>query len=266
MDIIFIQVIAILTLIPPSLLYFRREPKKDFVFWSVIVVAFFCVLLWVYYKQSAGWHIGLSAALWLTVLACLIIYVCIAIITDEGWRLNTILFPYLLLLGLLAFMWHQVLDQPLLETTNMVWVGMHILVSLGTYGLLTLSALAALASMLQGRALKIKIRNRFVHQLPSVAASEKLLVNLLIACVIVLSIGIITGVASLYVSTGDLLELDHKTILALAVFVIIIFIIFVHFNTGIRGRLATRFVLLAYLLLTLGYPGVKFVKYVLLSS
>ena len=39
-----------------------------------------------------------------------------------------------------------------------------------------------------------------------------------------------------------------------------------HFYTGIRGRAATRFVLLAYLFLTLAYPGVKFVRDVLLSS
>jgi ABC-type uncharacterized transport system permease subunit len=266
MNNVFFQVTAILTLIPPSLLYFRREPKRDSVFWSAIIVSICGVLLWVYLKQSAGWHTGLSAALWLTISACLIIYIFITIITDEAWRLNIILFPYLLLLGLLALMWDQVPEQSFLGNVHIAWIGTHILVSLGTYGLLTLAALAAFAAMLRGRALKTKTKTKFVHQLPSVAASEKLLVNLLITCVIVLSIGIITGIASLYISTGKLLALDHKTILAFAVFLIVIFIIFIHFNSGIRGRLAMRFVLLAYLLLTLGYPGVKYVKYVLISS
>ena len=266
MNNVFLQITAILTLIPPSLLYFRREPKKDSVFWLSIIVSICGVILWVYLKQSAGWHTGLSAALWLTISACLIIYIFITIITDEAWRLNIILFPYLLLLGLLALMWDQVPEQSFLGNVHIAWIGTHILVSLGTYGLLTLAALAAFAAMLRGRALKTKTKTKFVHQLPSVAASEKLLVNLLIACVIVLSIGIITGVASLYISTGKLLALDHKTILAFAVFLIVIFIIFIHFNSGIRGRLAMRFVLLAYLLLSLGYPGVKYVKYVLLSS
>jgi ABC-type uncharacterized transport system permease subunit len=266
MDTTFLQVTAILTLIPPSLLYFRREPKRDLVFWSVTIMAFCGVLLWVYLKQSEAWYTGLSSALWLTILACLIIFILIAIITNEAWRLNTVLFPYLLLLGLLALIWHQVPEQSYLRNVHMAWIGTHILVSLGTYGLLTLAAVAAFAAMLQGRALKIKKRTKLAHQLPSVAASENLLVNLLIACAIVLSIGIITGIASLYVSTGNLLALDHKTILALAVFGVVIFTIFINFNTGIRGRLTTRFVLLAYLLLSLGYPGVKFVKYVLLSS
>ena len=266
MDTTFLQVTAILTLIPPSLLYFRREPKRDAVFWSVTIMAMCGVLLWVYLKQSAGWQTGLSAAVWLTILACLIIYIWIAIVADDAWRLNIILFPYLFLLSLLALMWSQVPEQTLSSNVHVAWIGTHIVVSLGTYGLLTLAALAAFAAMLQGRALKTKKRTKLVHQLPSVAASEKLLVNLLIACLIVLSIGIITGIASLYVTTGNFLALDHKTILALAVFVIVILIIFIHFNSGIRGRLAMRFVLLAYLLLSLGYPGVKYVKYVLLSS
>ncbi len=36
-------------------------------------------------------------------------------------------------------------------------------------------------------------------------------------------------------------------------------------QTGIRGRRAARWALLAYLLLTLAYPGVKFVTDVLMA-
>jgi ABC-type uncharacterized transport system permease subunit len=38
-----------------------------------------------------------------------------------------------------------------------------------------------------------------------------------------------------------------------------------HYRSGMRGRRAARVVLLAYLLLTLGYPGVKFVTDVLMA-
>ena len=81
-----------------------------------------------------------------------------------------------------------------------------------------------------------------------------------------MSIGLLTGVASLYITTGYFLVFNHKIILVFIVFVIVLFILFVHFNTGIRGRAAMRFILFAYLSLTLAYPGVKFVKDVLLSS
>ena len=172
----------------------------------------------------------------------------------------------LLLIGLLAVIWDRIPAEPFTGNIHIAWIGTHILISVGTYGLLTIAALAALAAMLQGRALKTKKRTKFARQLPSVNASERILVNSLMVCVIVLAIGIITGIASQYISTGNFLAFDHKTVLAFIVFLIVILIIFIHFNTGIRGRIATRFVLSAYLLLSLCYPGVKFVKDFLLSS
>jgi ABC-type uncharacterized transport system permease subunit len=64
--------------------------------------------------------------------------------------------------------------------------------------------------------------------------------------------------------TGHLLKLDHKTVLTVAAFVVIGGLLFAHFKSGLRGRKAARVVLLAYLLLTLGYPGVKLVTDVLM--
>ena len=148
----------------------------------------------------------------------------------------------------------------------LAWIGTHIAVSVVTYALLTLAAIAALAATLQERAIKAKKRTRMSGLLPSVAGSEGLFVRLLLASEVILAIGLITGMATLYMTTGQFLTFDHKTTLTLIVFVIIGVILFVHFRTGIRGRLATRIVLLAYLLLTLGYPGVKFVTDILLSS
>ena len=59
--------------------------------------------------------------------------------------------------------------------------------------------------------------------------------------------------------------INHKTVLSLVAFVVIGILLVAHFRTGIRGRRASRLVLLAYLLLTLGYPGVKFVTDILLA-
>ena len=41
--------------------------------------------------------------------------------------------------------------------------------------------------------------------------------------------------------------------------------LFLHLKTGLRGRLAARLGVTAYLLVSLGYPGVKFVSGVLLA-
>jgi len=266
MDLTLLKMAALLSLIPASVLTYRRAPQKDLVFWSTIAVALSGTLAWVYVRQSGGWHTGLSTALWLTVAACLIVYVCIAYFTDDGWRLTALLFPYLLILGILATIWSQVPEQPFAGNAPLAWIGTHIAVSVATYALITLAAVAALAATLQERAIKSKKRTRMSMLLPSIAGSEGLLVRLLIASEIILALGLITGMATLYVISGQFLNFDHKTILTILVFIVVGLLLFVHFRTGIRGRSATRIVLLAYLLLTLGYPGVKFVTDILLSS
>ena len=47
-------------------------------------------------------------------------------------------------------------------------------------------------------------------------------------------------------------------------FAVIVVLWLVHVRTGIRGRRAARYILAAYLLITLAYPGVKFVTDVII--
>ena len=68
-----------------------------------------------------------------------------------------------------------------------------------------------------------------------------------------------------YSEVGSLLAFDHKTILTITAFTLIAGVLLLHFRTGMRGRKVARLALAAYLLLTLGYPGVKFVTDILLG-
>ena len=97
------------------------------------------------------------------------------------------------------------------------------------------------------------------------ADAEMLQIQLLAASAVVLGLGLLTGAATQYVENGDLIELNHKTIFTVSALVVIVILLAVHHRTGVRGRQAARFVLLAYLLVTLAYPGVKFVKDVILA-
>ena len=91
------------------------------------------------------------------------------------------------------------------------------------------------------------------------------MVRVLIISEIVLGTGLISGVALSFLTDGALLTFDHKTILTVAAFFWIGILLIIHFYSGVKGRKAARWVLVAYLLLTLGYPGVKFVKDVLIG-
>ncbi|MPY72584.1 MAG: hypothetical protein GEU92_21375, partial [Alphaproteobacteria bacterium] len=68
-----------------------------------------------------------------------------------------------------------------------------------------------------------------------------------------------------YIQTGALLAFNHKVAFSLLTFAVILVLLLVHALTGLRGRRAARFVLVAYLCLTLAYPGVKFVTDVVLT-
>jgi len=67
-------------------------------------------------------------------------------------------------------------------------------------------------------------------------------------------------------SSGSLLTLDHKTLLTMIAFLLVGLLLIARMLMGIRGRSAARYVLLSYLLITLGYPGVKWVSNILIGQ
>jgi ABC-type uncharacterized transport system permease subunit len=173
--------------------------------------------------------------------------------------------PYLFLVGVIALFWLNAPERLMLLSGGS-WLLIHIAVSVLTYGLATLAAVGALGAFLQERALKTKRPNLLTRQLPSVIDSEVMSGWLLVACEAVLGIGLLTGVATRQMEGAPLFKIDHKTLLSLLSFVVIGGLLVAHKLTGMRGRVAARLVLVGFLLLTLAYPGVKFVTDVILTK
>ena len=67
-----------------------------------------------------------------------------------------------------------------------------------------------------------------------------------------------------YFNTKTFLVFDHKTVLTTLAFFIIGIVVYLQERSGLRGKVAVRFIMFAYLMLTLAYPGVKFVGQILL--
>jgi ABC-type uncharacterized transport system permease subunit len=256
---------ALLALVPASILPFRTKPRRDATFWTLLAVAAVGPLVWLSAAFAPGWRTGLSGALIVTVAATLLIYAGLAASTREAWRLTPLLLPYLILTGIIALIWQDQPERPLADTAPSAWIVFHVLVSVVSYGLLTIGAVAGLAVFLQERALKSKRPGALTRILPSVADSEELQVRLLAASAVVLGIGIASGMTTQYFETGAVLSFSHKIAFSILTFVVLVVLLWAHYRTGMRGRRAARGVLLAWLLLTLAYPGVKFVTDVLLS-
>ncbi len=256
---------ALAALVPASLLHLRRRDNRDAVFWLVLAVAVLGSLSWSLAQLSDSWHTGLSAATWLAIAASLIVFSVVTVLTEQAWRLTPLLLPYLIVLGIIATIWSQAPEQPLPSAVPWGWMGVHIGLSVLTYALLTVAAVAGLAVVLQERSLKRKRVGGLTRLLPSVADGGNLQMRLLAAGETVLGAGLLTGLATRYESDANLLAIDHKTLLSTLAFVVIGILLLAHWRIGVRGRRVGSYTLVAYLMLTLAYLGVKFVKDVLLT-
>lgn len=256
---------ALIALLPAAILPHRGSGERDAMFWMLLLVSFAGPLVLVIVAFAPGWRTGLAPALWVTVTATIAIYGLVAAMAREGWRLAAILYPYLLILGIIATIWQGQTGRPMAEDAPSQWIYWHIGFSLATYAVLTLAAVAGVCAFLQERALKAKKETAMTRTLPSLSAAEGLELKLLSLTAVILLLGLLTGMAVQYFESGVLLVVNHKTLFSLATLAIVAILLIARRTTGLRGRKAARLVLLAYLLLTIAYPGVKFVTDVLIA-
>ncbi len=260
-----LHLLAILALLPAALLVLRAQPRRDWLLWGALALGVAGPTTLVAVQNAGGWIPSLSGSLWVGVAAAMVLFAVIAALNETAWRLLPLLAAYAMLMGIGGALFAAVPVEVLPAAGSAAWLDLHIAVSVATYGLSTIAAVAGIAVLLQERALKRKRSGGLLQGLPAVAEGERLFTALLGAAEVVLGVGVLSGMAIQYLMTGRLLILDHKTLFSLLAFVVIGLLLWLHWKTGLRGRRATRFVLAAYLLLTLAYPGVKFVKDVLLS-
>ena len=257
---------ALVALVPAALVPFRRDIQRpDVLFWATAAVAVAGSVVASVSRLQGSWQPGFSTTLWISIAATMVLFVVAAMLLHQAVRLAPLLMPYLVLLGILATAWSNAPGQVILKAPADGWLVAHIAASVATYGLATLAAVAGVAVLLQERAMKRKHPTALTHKLPSVSDASALQVRLLGAAAVVLVIGIVTGIAEEYVTRGQLLAFNHKILLTFLTLAVVAILLVLHQRTGLRGQRAARLILLAYLLLTLAYPGVKFVTDVLLA-
>jgi ABC-type uncharacterized transport system permease subunit len=194
----------------------------------------------------------------------LIAFAALNLVNAEAFRLAALLLPYLIIYAVLALLFAS-FSEPTPAVASAGWFRAHVILAIASYGVLTLGAIAGLAVLIQERALKRRQTGWAELALPPLLVAEDLQIKLLLWAAIFMAAALASGFASTFMETGALPELTHKVLLSLLAFLVLVILLVTHRVTGIRGRRAARWVLAGYLLLTLGYPGVKFVKDVLLG-
>ncbi len=270
MDQLTYNLAALAALLPCAILPIKRSPGpgedvRDLAFWAVLAAAAAGSVAWTWGLFASAWQTGIAASLWITIATAYIMFALISMISAAFARLLALFGPYAVVLGSVATVWAQAPARAGTTKAAGVWLDLHITLSVATYALVTLAAMAALGVYLQERALKARKPSRLTAMLPSVADGEALQLRLLMASAIVLGVGLMTGAVIEILAGGGIFQLNHKILLSLLSFAVIVGLLIVHRVIGLAGRRAARYLLLAYLLLTLGYPGVKFVTDVILA-
>lgn len=257
---LFLHLLAAATLAPAAVLASRRGVAP----WPAVALAVAGAAGWTVIQAAGAWLGGFSGALWLTVATTLVLAAALGAWDARVRALGVFIHPYLLLLALIAAAWSQVPVARAADTSHLGWFAAHVMIAVVTYALITLAALAALAVLLQERALKARRPAPWLGALPAIADAEAVEFRLLLAGEIVFGLGLATGIAIEAARQGAGV-LDHKVVLSALAFLAVGAVLVLHARSGLRGRRAARWVLAGYLLLTLAYPGVKFVRDVLIG-
>lgn len=259
-----LQIIGLVSLLPLTATALTNRLQRNLAFW-MLLLGCAVVCLGVFGRSiTDGWQAGFSAALWASMAVSLLVFVGVAIMNAEAYRLSALLLPYLIGLGIIALLFSAYAEAAP-EIGSAAWFQVHVLLALASYGIMTLAAIAGLAVLIQERALKQRRTGWAEQTLPPLSAAEDLQIRLLFWAAAFMAAALASGFANSVMGDGAWLAFNHKILLSILAFVVLIALLVAHKVTGLRGRRAARWVLVGYLLLTLGYPGVKFVKDVLIG-
>lgn len=136
-------------------------------------------------------------------------------------------------------------------------IGIHIVFSLLSAGLLTLASIQAFATALLDRLLHQPGRIELARRLPPLQTMERLLFQLIFFGFFLLSLTLTSGM--LFVHNLFAQHLVHKTVLSFIAWVIFGVLLWGRLRHGWRGRTAIRWTLSGYAVLVLAYFGSKLI-------
>lgn len=256
---------AVSTLLPISILAALGRLERNALGWFLLAAAVAGGVAPALVELGGGWRTGLAASLHVTAAACLIVFAASAVLNAATLRLAALVGPYVLLLVLLGALVLAMQAEPPMGAAPGAWFAGHVLLSIGAYAALTLSAIAACGVLLLERAFKARVESWATRVLPPLSETEGLQNALLKLAAILLLLALATGAANELLIEGQPLAFTHKILLSFLGFAVVLILLVLHHRTGLRGRRAARWLLTGYLLVTLAYPGVKFVQEVLIG-
>lgn len=156
-------------------------------------------------------------------------------------------------------------EQHVLVNAGSAAFRVHVAVAMLAYGLFTLAALHALLMATVEKRLHSGRLSPLLAGLPPLLAMESLLFRLIHVAFALLTVTLVSGILFSEDLFGRALRFDHKTVFAIASWLIFAALLLGRHLRGWRGRLALRWTLAGFSALLLAYVGSRFVLEVLLG-
>src|SRR5271165_3263629 len=99
-----LSLVALVSMLPATLQPWLPDAKRGWQFWSVFALALLGPLNWLLWRLQGEWPTALSADLWITVAVSLALFGIVSAVNRQAWRLASLMMPYMLALGLLAWL------------------------------------------------------------------------------------------------------------------------------------------------------------------
>lgn len=142
---------------------------------------------------------------------------------------------------------------------------LHFLAAMSAYSLFTVAALHAVFMAFAERRLHRRNVSRALASLPPLLAMEALLFRMLGIAFGLLTIAVVSGVFFSEAIYGKPMSVDHKTVFAVASWLIFAALLVGRRLYGWRGKTALRWLLTGFVTLLLAYVGSRFVVEVILG-
>lgn len=158
-----------------------------------------------------------------------------------------------------------IFPAPILTHVDSPFFRAHFLMAMLAYSLFTLAALHALLMALAERRLRQGRLSRALLSLPPLMTMEALLFRLVLMAFVLLTLTLVSGIFFSEQVFGRPLRFDHKTVFAIASWLIFAALLAGRYRYGWRGRTALRWTLSGFVTLLLAYVGSRFVLEVILG-
>jgi ABC-type uncharacterized transport system permease subunit len=198
----------------------------------------------------------MSLSTWLVVLLLLV-----SAIRQPIENLGILLLPVAALSVALSIKYPAV---RLLAPEAAMGLKVHVLISLLAYSLLTLASVQAVLLAIQDAKLRHHHPGGFVRALPPLQTMEALLFRMISIGFVLLGLSLASGFAFLEDMFAQ--HLAHKTILAIASWLVFGILLWGRYRFGWRGRTAIRWTLAGFAVLVLAYFGSKAALELILQS